>query len=341
MRQTDTHLRARKALPFIEAIRDLRPGLISPPLVERMNRIVRELRRGGRKWSELVHNLVAKSKIEYAYHTIAIEGNTLTFDQTRKVIEEGLTVEGKTVREHLEAVNIPKALDSLMSLAKVSRPLTVNDVLMIHDLVTHGIAEAEPGKFRSGFVGLTGSTYLPPPAYEVPFLIEEMVKGLNTNPNDLSPTELAFQSHLWLVSIHPFTDGNGRVARLLAALVLLKRGYLPVIVRVERRSSYIQVLQRTQRTTGPNFRGYFNFMAREYIATLAMYSGGLSAKSPEEDIVLLSEAGKKAGLDDEYLGLLARRGLIPAVKRGSRWYIREKDLTEYIIRRKRSGTPVR
>ena len=82
-------------------------------------------------------------------------------------------------------------------------------------------------------------------------------------------------------------------------------------------------------------------MAREYIATLAMYSGGLSAKSPEEDIVLLSEAGKKEGLDDEYLGLLARRGLIPAIKRGSRWYIREKDLTEYVIRRKRSGTSVR
>src|SRR2546428_14078722 len=98
MRQTDTHLRARKALPFIEAIRDLRPGLISPPLVERMNRIVRELRRGGGKWAELVHKFVVQSKIGYAHPPSSIGGNKTTFDSNRKGSEGRLTVEGKASR---------------------------------------------------------------------------------------------------------------------------------------------------------------------------------------------------------------------------------------------------
>src|SRR2546428_14055815 len=97
MRQTDTHLRARKALPFIEAIRDLRPGLISPPLVERMNRIVRELRRGGGKGAEVGHNFVGKAKIEDAFPTVAIEGHNLKIHSTRKGVEVGLTGGGKTV----------------------------------------------------------------------------------------------------------------------------------------------------------------------------------------------------------------------------------------------------
>src|SRR2546422_11024378 len=101
MRQTDTHLRARKALPFIEAIRDLRPGLISPPLVERTNRIVGEMRHGGRKGSEAVQNLVAQAKIEDAYHPVAIEGKNLTFDQTKKVGRARVSAEGKHAGEQL------------------------------------------------------------------------------------------------------------------------------------------------------------------------------------------------------------------------------------------------
>ncbi|RLG04780.1 MAG: Fic family protein, partial [Thaumarchaeota archaeon] len=113
------------------------------------------------------------------------------------------------------------------------------------------------------------SKYLPPPAYEVPFLVEQMVDHLNSNPFRLDSIELALKAHLWLVSIHPFRDGNGRVARLLMGLILLRGGYPPAIVRREHRRRYLSVIEKAQIRL--DLKPYYDFMAQELLTTMNTY----------------------------------------------------------------------
>jgi len=191
-----------------------------------------------------------------------------------------------------------------------------------------GIDEAEPRRFRSGYVAISGSKYFPPPAYEVRFLVEH----LNSNPFRLDSVELAFKAHLWLVSIDPFRDGNGRVARLLMGLILLRGGYPPAIIRKELRRRYLSVIEKAQ--TRLDFKPYYDFMAQELLTTMNTYLIMIKQQSGEDAVVSLAEAAKKYGLDPGYLGLLARRGILPAIKVGNRWHIRVKDLKTYLAKRR-------
>jgi Fic family protein len=282
----------------------------------------------------IVAKLTKKLRAKYTYHTNSIEGNTLTESETRSFIETGMTISGKSLKDYTEARNIPSALEMLIGMARETKPLLkTSDILDLHALVVKGIEEASPGYFRKGFVRLGNSTYVPPPAYELDLLVKEMVNYVNKNPHELSPCELAFKTHLWFVSIHPFEDGNGRVARLLAGLILMKHKLPPIIVKTEHKKKYLNVLRKTQRKDA--LKPYYDFMGEEYVATLTEYITAARQAGPEDEIVSLAEAAKKYKLDVGYLGLLARSGTINAMKNGGRWMVRVKDIENYVSKRRR------
>jgi Fic family protein len=183
--------------------------------------------------------------VEWTYHSNAIEGSTLTLAETRLVLLDGLTVSGKSLREHLEAINHKHAIDFVEALAAKAEPITEHNIRQIHALVLRTIDDENAGAYRKAQVYITGSTYVPPAAIEVPPLMQELVAWLNSAAAaELHPVERAALAHFRLVHVHPFIDGNGRVARLLMNLILLREGFPPAVIRRERRPEYYHALDR-------------------------------------------------------------------------------------------------
>lgn len=201
-------------------------------------------------------------RIGLTYASNALEGNSLTESETKVVIEDGLTVSGRPLRDVYEAVGHAKAYDFLYSLPR-GEPLTLRTVLTLHKLFYQQIDAANAGKLRRSRVFLTGSRYpLPPPA-ELRGLILEFVDWFNTACRTLHPVEFAAQVHLRFVFIHPFTDGNGRVARLLMNLALLRGGYSIAVISPVLRSEYISALEEAHE----NPEEFCAFIARQVVET--------------------------------------------------------------------------
>ncbi len=179
---------------------------------------------------ELIKNLDQWFKVETTYTSNAIEGNTLTAIETAIVIEKGLTIAGKTVKEHLEAINHGFAFDYILSLAKQSKDeIKLDTIFDLHSLVLKGIDNENAGCLRRIQVKISGSKVLLPQPIKLPDLMNDFIAWLHTTREH--PIIIAAEAHLELVTIHPFVDGNGRTARLLMNLLLIQEGYPPTIIR--------------------------------------------------------------------------------------------------------------
>jgi Fic family protein len=187
-------------------------------------------------------NLEHARDLELTYTSNAIEGNTLTAVETMLVIEQGITVAGKPLRDHLEAIDHYDAIRYVRELAQRSAPLTEWDVRGLHRLVMLRSAPDIAGKYadQSRFVLTDSGRHAFPSPAEVPSLMGDF--GVWLGESAATP-ETAFAAHRRLVDIHPFNDGNGRTARLLMNLVLIRAGYPPVSVRPEDRPAYLRALQ--------------------------------------------------------------------------------------------------
>ena len=163
--------------------------------------------------------------IEYTYESNRIEGNTLTLRETDLVINKGLTVSGKSMREHMEAINHYEAILYIRDLATRQIALNEREIRNIHALVLRGIDRDNAGKYRSVPVLISGSRHTPPQPWQVPKLMEEFGLWLEGEAPALHPVLWAAEAHERLVTIHPFIDGNGRCARLVMNLILFARGY--------------------------------------------------------------------------------------------------------------------
>ncbi|HUN44385.1 MAG TPA: Fic family protein [Acetobacteraceae bacterium] len=192
---------------------------------------------------EHVHDL------ELTYTSNAIEGNSLTAAETTLVVEQGITIGGKPLRDHLEAIDHDEAIRYVRGLARRGTPLTESDVRSLHSLVVRRSNPDIAGRYADqGRYVLTdaGQHSFPSPA-EVPALMGDFARWLAAAPDT---PETAFAAHRRLVDIHPFNDGNGRTARLLMNLILLRGGYPPVAVRPEDRPAYLTALQEAQAGRG-------------------------------------------------------------------------------------------
>jgi len=185
--------------------------------------------------------------IELSYNSNAIEGNTLTRRETALVIEKGITVAGKSLKEHLEVTNYSIALNFIKNLAKKTKEdITLQDILDIHRLVLKGIDDNNAGKLRTVPVFIAGSDVQLPSPLHIPDLMNDFIAWLQQSQKH--PTEIATEAHFKLVSIHPFVDGNGRTARLLMNLLLIQTGYPPTVIENAKRSTYIDAIEKSQKT---------------------------------------------------------------------------------------------
>lgn len=273
---------------------------------------------------QLVKKLWEQMQIEFTYNSNAIEGNTLTLRETQLVIQEGITIRGKSLREHLEARNHPDAVNYVEKLAQKQTTIKQDDILKVHALLMRGIDDQNAGKYRNGQVRVAGATFMPPPPSKIQSMIHELLQTLHQNPEELTPIELAAFFHHKLVYIHPFLDGNGRTARLLMNVILIRNGYpFTVLLKVDR-PKYLRALSEAD---NGNLIPFANFTANCVERSLDLY---LLAFEKEAQILTLAEASKLTPYTQEYLSLLARKGSIGAFKLRRNWVTTKKALEEYV-----------
>lgn len=195
----------------------------------------------------VVANLRENMLVNWTFHSNAIEGNTLTLQETRVALE-GITVGGKTLREHFEAINHRDAILYVEEMVQQQKPLNEWLLKQLHALVLKNIDAENAGQYRKLNVLIAGAQHRPPDSLQVPELMQAMLEWYENAGQQLHPIERAARLHGELVKIHPFVDGNGRTARLLMNLVLMQAGFPAALIQVEQRLAYYQALDKAHCT---------------------------------------------------------------------------------------------
>ena len=191
----------------------------------------------------IVENLREDLIVRWTYNSNAIEGNTLTLNET-KVALEGITIGGKSLREHFEAINHKEAILFVESLVAKNEVLSEHTIKSLHALILKNIDDSSAGCYRSINVLISGATHRPPSHFEVASKMEDFITWYKIKAQTLHPIERACRVHVDFVGIHPFTDGNGRTSRLLMNFELMKNGFPPVVLKVENRLAYYEALAK-------------------------------------------------------------------------------------------------
>lgn len=217
----------------------------------------------------LVRNLDDWFRIELTYTSNALEGNTLTRRETALVVEKGLTVGGKSLIEHLEATHHAQALDWVKEqIRRKHHEIAEKDILNIHEIILKGIDDTIAGCYRTVPVQISGSTVILPNPRKVPQLMEEFCEWMQQKKEGHC-VEWAAEAHYRLVTVHPFVDGNGRTARLLMNMILMKEGYPPAVIRKQDRLAYVASLEKAQ--LGGSKEAYFKLIHKAVDRSLDIY----------------------------------------------------------------------
>lgn len=192
--------------------------------------------------------------IKYTYDSNRIEGNTLSLQETQLVINKGFTISGKSMKEHLEAINHAEAIDFMIDMVSGREEINKRNLLDIHRLVLKSIDTENAGKYRTVPVMISGSEHVPPQPYLIEKMMEDYFNHYEKQKKIMHPVILAAEMHERLVSIHPFIDGNGRTSRLLMNFILLKNGYTVAILKgdQESRIAYYKALEKVQTDNDPS-----------------------------------------------------------------------------------------
>lgn len=279
-----------------------------------------------------LHKIRESLSIEWTYNSNSIEGNTMSLRETQMVIQEGITIKGKSLREHFETHNHDKAIDYLYSIVDEDYNLRSIDILSLHGLVLRSIEDDFAGRIRNGGVRITGANFTPPNANKVSDLLDELIDFINTNPLELNDIELATVFHHKLVWIHPFFDGNGRTVRLAMNLLLMRSGFPPAIILKNDRKKYYEALNQAN---GGNYQKLTLLMCQSLERTLNIYINALPGNDKEYVAIsnLVQEPNMPYG--QEYISLLARTGKIDAYKEGRNWLTTREAVEDYMATRKR------
>ncbi|MDD5749444.1 MAG: Fic family protein [Patescibacteria group bacterium] len=281
-----------------------------------------------------VKKLQERFRLEMTYNSNAIEGNSLTLKETFLVINEGITVKGKPLKDHLEAKNHYAALEYLYDLIDSDKQNTVSERLIrsLHQIIVQETEKDQAGKYRSANVYIAGAAHNPPDAYEVPKLMEQLLAWLKNNFKNIPTIELAALFHHKLVHIHPFFDGNGRTARLAMNLILMKAGYPLAIILKNDRKKYYNVLAKADKG---DYAPLVNFIAQTVERSFDIYLKTLAPQNTKEKLVSLAVLAKGTPYSAKYLNLLTRQGKLEAQKDGRNWLSSKEALDKYIHNRER------
>lgn len=292
---------------------------------------------------ELVRNLDEWFKIELTYTSNAIEGNTLTRAETALVVEKGLTVKGKSLTEHLEATNHVEALEYVKTLiGKKRQEIVEQDILDIHRLILNKIEADSADRYRQNHARITGSLVILPNPVKIPKLMQDFMGWIgNNNPDHVA--KIASDAHFKLVSIHPFTDGNGRTSRLLMNLLLMQEGYPPAIIRKEDRLKYINSIENGQ--IDGSLDDFYNLVYEAVDRSLDIYLEaleperiGMGQPTSDQRFYTTDEVAKLLRVDPESVRRYVRSGKLRAVKLGGKFIrIDRSDLDRFIEHLKTGG----
>lgn len=244
---------------------------LKPSVQEKLNR-ADELKK---LWAEKrplnqtqLHKMKEYFSIKYTFDSNRIEGNTITLQETQLVVNEGVTIGGKSMREHLEAINHSEAVDFVGDLLVGKEDITKRNLLEIHRLVLKSIDNENSGKYRNVPVRISGSEHMPPQPFLVDKMMEDFFIHYERQKRILHPILLAVEMHERFVTIHPFVDGNGQTSRLLMNFILLKNGYTLTILKGDPNSkaSYFKSLEAVQVHNDPN--QLYDLIAERVIASL-------------------------------------------------------------------------
>jgi Fic family protein len=283
---------------------------------------------------------------EEVHHSTAIEGNTLILKEVRKLLEEGLAVGAKELREYLEVKGYADAAEWVYAQA-VDRgewtpgaALSLTELRQIHKLVVEPVwlqfppaalhANEGPGSFRQYDIEPFAGGMKPPPFSDVPALVTDWVTQANAGaPSGVHPIFHLAALHAGFERIHPFRDGNGRAGRLLLNLLLVRHGYPPAIIHKRNRPRYLASLDRADKgDTGP----LAEMLAREVRDSIHRFL--LPALAGPLRTVPLSALGTKT-LSKTALASAAKRGRLRAMIRNGQWYSTKQWVDDYVASRYR------
>lgn len=205
-------------------------------------------------------------KIGLTYSSNALEGNALTLPETKILLEDGITIGGKSIKEHLEVIGHSNAYDYMLKVARQAKvEITEDIILKLHSLFYQGIDQSNAGKYRKNQVYITGTKYIPPKAENVGLKMKTFVLEANEMREKVHPIEYATLLHKRIVDIHPFIDGNGRTARLIMNLVLFNAGYGIVCIPPMLKFKYIESLNLARKKNNEEY--FIKFIAECVIET--------------------------------------------------------------------------
>lgn len=304
-------------------------------LQERIERKLKEIQKLRPLPQSALKKLQEQFRIEMAYNSNAIEGNSLTLKETFLVINEGITIKGKPLKDHLEAKDHHEALEYLYNLVdKEQKPgLSEHLIRTLHQLVMQKTDEEWAGRYRNSDVIIAGSDHKPPAASLIPAQMRQLVKWFGKDNQKLHLLELAALLHHKITFIHPFFDGNGRVARLVMNVVLMRAGYPLAVILKNDRKKYYRVLARADEG---EYLPFVRFIAQSVERSLDIYLKTLTPKThKKEKFMSLSEISKKAPYSAKYLNFLARQGRLEAHKERRNWLTSLEAVRRYIQNRQR------
>ncbi len=269
-------------------------------------------------------------QIEMTYNSNAIEGNTLSLKETAWVIQEGITIKGKPLKDHLEAKNQKEALDFLYELIDSKKRNTVSERLIreIHHLIVKETDSNIAGKYREGNVIITGAEHTPPEGFEITEHMNQLILWIKENESKLHPIELAAIVHHKLAYIHPFWDGNGRVSRIIMNIFILQAGFPIAIILKNDRKRYYRVLSEAD---NGKYSNLCEFIAQSVIRSINIYLKFLRPSKKKDDKYLsLIELAKDSPYSATYLRKLATQGKLEAFKEERNWLSSKEALRDYM-----------
>lgn len=266
--------------------------------------------------------------MEWTYHSNAIEGNTITLQETRVILSDGITIGGKTLREHFETLNHHEAIAALEGMVQKKYTMKANDVMHIHGLVLQRIEREFAGRYRNAGVRITGANFTPPNALKVDELMEELLDWINEK-NDVPLIVKAMMFHHRMVWIHPFFDGNGRTVRLMFNLLLMNAGYPPAIILQQDRKKYYDALNKANQG---NYEKLMLMVLQALERSLDIYLSHLENNHDDYRPISSIVEEIEVPYGQEYLSLLVRRGKIAGYKEGRNWLTTAEAIREYVNR---------
>lgn len=280
-----------------------------------------------------VQKLREKFQIEMTYNSNAIEGNSLTLKETFLVINEGITVKGKPLKDHLEAKDHHAALEYLYDLISKDKKRSISEMLIqnLHQIIVQETDKEWAGKYRNAGVIIGGAKHTPPDALQVPQKMRDLINWLKAQKGKMNIIELAALLHHKLVYIHPFFDGNGRTARLIMNVLLMQIGYPLVIILKNDRKKYYDVLGKAD---SGRYEPLVKFIAQSVERSLDIYLKTLTpATQKQEKFLTLTKISQTTPFSAKYLNLLARQGKLEAYKEGRNWLTSKEAVERYLKNR--------